>query len=158
MKIKPITSYHDYEVTKVYLQNTKPSNEEERNIIEVYKVLLEQFERRGNINTSDVIIEPLIDNIWDSVCGVSSSEQKGLIERGLKLGEEYGELSAEILKFKGFKNTTDTQTEITQKILLESTDCLIMILDIMKKMDFTKQEICEMADRQINKWISNIKK
>lgn len=161
MKIKPINNWQEYEQAKRFFEHTKEKSnlsDDDKNTINVYKVLLEEFERKGKVNLQDVVLEPLIDQVWDSVCSISSLEQKGLIERGLKLGEEFGELSAEILKFTGYKNTTESESQIKENILLESTDCLIMVLDIMKKMDFTKEEICKMADKQINKWISNIKK
>ena len=80
------------------------------------------------------------------------------MERCLKLGEEYGELSAEFLKLSGYKRSDLSESQIRQNILLESTDCLIMILDIMSNMGFTKREIVEMAEKQVNKWLNNIDK
>jgi hypothetical protein len=99
----------------------------------------------------------LIDNVYNLVENASKLENPGLLERTLKLGEEYGELSAEILKLNGYKRTTEDRKTIENNILLESTDCLIMIFDIMSQMGFTKEEICDMADKQVNKWLKNIK-
>ena len=90
------------------------------------------------------------------VSNASQYEEHGIIERGLKLGEEYGELSAEILKFVGYKRSLETKEQINYNILLESTDCLIMIFDIMTQMGFTKEQICDMSEKQVNKWLTNI--
>lgn len=159
MKIKPIDNLYDYEQTKRFIeQESKKNNlsEDERNKIRVFNILIEEFQKRGKFDPKDVTIEPLIDNVWQSVKEVSKYEQKGLIQRGLKLGEEYGELSAEILKFVGYKKSSETEDEIRKKILLESTDCLIMILDIIINMEFNKEEICNMSEKQIKKWLNNI--
>jgi hypothetical protein len=42
-------------------------------------------------------------------------------------------------------------------ILLESVDCLIMSLDILSHQGFSRKEIVDMANIQIEKWILNIK-
>jgi len=102
------------------------------------------------------VLEPLIGCVYDLVTNASKFENPGLIERGLKLGEEYGELSAEILKLVNYKRTNESKEEIRKNILLESTDCLIMIFDIIAQMEFSKDEICEMAESQVNKWMKNI--
>ena len=44
-----------------------------------------------------------------------------------------------------------------EKALLESVDSLIMIFDIMIKLGFTKDQIVEMAEKQVNKWLNYIK-
>ena len=61
------------------------------------------------------------------------------------------------LKLKGYKRTTEDESKINYNILLESTDCLIMIFDIMVHMNFTKEQICNMAEKQVNKWLNGIK-
>lgn len=93
-----------------------------------------------------------IDSIFDEVKSTSELEKPGILERGLKLTEECGELAAEILKLEGFKRTDESEEVIKEKILLESTDCLIMVLDIMSQMGFSKEQIHEMSMKQIGKW------
>ena len=158
MKIKPIKTIYDYNQAQKYLESIfhNELTEEEANDVAVLEVLIENFERQGRPSKENLDVEPLIDYVFDLVTNASQYEEKGLLERGLKLGEEYGELSAEILKLKGYKRTTEDEGRIHYNILLESTDCLIMIFDIMTQMGFKKEQICNMAERQVNKWITNI--
>ena len=158
MKIKPIKTIYDYNQAQKYLESIfhNELTEEEANDVAVLEVLIENFERQGKPSKENLEVEPLIDYIFDLVTNASQYEEEGLIERGLKLGEEYGELSAEILKLAGYKRSKETKEEINNNILLESTDCLIMIFDIMTQMGFKKEQICNMAERQVNKWITNI--
>lgn len=158
MKIKPIKTIYDYNQAQKYLESIfhNELTEEEANDVAVLEVLIENFERQGRPAKENLDVEPLIDYVFDLVTNASQYEEKGLLERGLKLGEEYGELSAEILKFVGYKRSSETKEEVNNNILLESTDCLIMIFDIMTQMGFKKEQICGMAERQINKWITNI--
>jgi hypothetical protein len=158
MKLKPIKTIYDYNQAQKYLESIFHSEltEEEANNVSILEVLIENFERQGKVAKENLEVEPLIDYVFDLVTNASQYEKHGLIERGLKLGEEYGELSAEILKLAGYKRSKETKEEINNNILLESTDCLIMIFDIMTQMGFKKEQICNMAERQVNKWITNI--
>ena len=158
MELKPITNQYDYQQAQKYLESIHgvELSKEESNKISILTVLIEEFERKSKPVEEEIISETLIDYVYDLVINASKYEKHGLIERGLKLGEEYGELSAEILKLKGYKRTTEDEGRINYNILLESTDCLIMIFDIMTQMGFKKEQICNMAERQVNKWITNI--
>jgi hypothetical protein len=159
MELKPITNQYDYQQAQKYLESIHgvELSKEESNKISILTVLIEEFERKSKPVEEEIISETLIDYVYDLVINASKYEKHGLIERGLKLGEEYGELSAEILKLKGYKRTTEDEGRINYNILLESTDCLIMIFDIMAHMGFTKEQICDMAEKQVNKWLSGIK-
>jgi hypothetical protein len=158
MKIKPIKTLYDYNQALKYLESIfhKELTEDESNDVAVLEILMEEYERKGKVSKEDLVVEPLIDYVFDLVSNASQYEEVGILERGLKLGEEYGELSAEILKLKGYKRTTEDEGRIHYNILLESTDCLIMIFDIMTQMGFTKEQICNMAEKQVNKWLKNI--
>ena len=158
MKLKPIKTLYDYNQAQKYLESIFHAEltEEESNNVAILEILMEEFERKGKVSKEDLVVEPLIDYVYDLVTNASQYEEEGLLERGLKLGEEYGELSAEILKFVGYKRSLETKEQINYNILLESTDCLIMIFDIMTQMGFKKEQICNMAERQVNKWITNI--
>jgi hypothetical protein len=157
MKLKPITNYYDYQQAQKYIESNKDLSKETLNKISILSILVEDFERKSIPIEDEIISETLIDYVYDLVINASKYEKNGLIERGLKLGEEYGELSAEILKLKGYKRTTEDEGRINYNILLESTDCLIMIFDIMVHMKFTKEQICNMAEKQVNKWLNGIK-
>lgn len=153
MKLKPLKNYHDYTEAKSYLDNISKFNDND----EILSILVLEYERKLDMNKDNLEIEPLIDSVFDLVEKATKYEKtKGLSERCLKLGEEYGELSAEILKLSGYKRSKETKEEIRRNILLESSDCLIMIFDIMIEMGFTKKEITDMSDSQIKKWISII--
>ncbi len=158
MKIKPIRNLYDYNEAQKYLESIFNSEltEEESNNVEVLEILIEEFERKGKTVEEQITTEPVIDYVFDLVTNASQYEKEGLLERGLKLGEEYGELSAEILKLNGYKKTKEDLDKIKYNILLESSDCLIMIFDIMTQMGFTKEQICNMSEQQVNKWLKNI--
>ena len=91
------------------------------------------------------------------------ARERGIFDHGdvktqfIKLQEEVGELSAEALKQIGFKSHDTTLDKIRDNILLEAVDCLIMSLDILSQQGFSKKEIIDKANSQIEKWISNIK-
>lgn len=158
MKIKPIKTLYDYNQAKNYLESifhTELTEEESTNV-EILEILMENFERQGSPKKEDIISEPLMDYVYDLVKDASKYEKEGLLERCLKLGEEYGELSAEVLKLAGYKRSRETEETIKYNILLESTDCLIMTFDIMTQMGFTKEQICDMSEKQVNKWLKNI--
>jgi hypothetical protein len=162
MKLKPLNNYHDYLESKKYLEScskVKLTSDEsdESDKVKILSVLIEEYERRQNPILNSLDIDPLIDNIFDRVKDVSKYEAPGILERGLKLGEEFGELSAEILKLSGYKKSDETSDKIKYNILLESSDCMIMIFDIMIEMGFSKKEIIDMSDKQINKWLSYVK-
>lgn len=158
MKLKPIKTVYDYDQAQKYLESIfhNELTEDEANDVAILEVLIENFERQGNVKKEEIISEPLMDYVYDLVKDASKYEKEGLLERCLKLGEEYGELSAEVLKLAGYKRSKETEETIKYNILLESTDCLIMTFDIMTQMGFTKDQICEMAEKQINKWLKNI--
>jgi NTP pyrophosphatase (non-canonical NTP hydrolase) len=98
-----------------------------------------------------------IDKIYDLVSKVSQLEQSDITKKGLKLNEEVGELSAEILKLVGYKHHNDTSEEIRQHLLEEAADSLIIIFDILVIQGYTKEEIVKTCGNKINKWVDQIK-
>jgi uncharacterized protein YwqG len=161
MKIHPIKTKEDYIKFTNYLDSLYgiDLNEEQTNNILIIQQLLEHYEQNNMSKVSEENFDSTenLDYIYELINNVSSLEKGGLIERVCKLQEEVGKLSAEALKSIGFKNSTLSYDEIKRNILLESTDCLIMCLDILSHQGFSKQEIIEMADKQIDKWLSNLK-
>ena len=94
-----------------------------------------------------------------SIFEVSSKERKTLLEQAVKLQEEVGELSAAILVRMKLKGSTKTTEEAADHVLEESCDCMLMIMSIMKKNDFTIEQIEDMLAKKLVKWkkVSNIK-
>lgn len=159
ISLKPIRSHEDYIESQKQLESIFHSelDSEEGQKAEILSILIESYEKKMNPSPEDSNLEPPIDYIYDlvkSTAEIVKSEKYGIVERGLKLSEETGELAAEILKFVGFKNIDSSTSEIEQHMLLELTDCLIMIFDIMTYMGFTKQQIIDMSEKQVNKWLS----
>lgn len=158
MKLKPIKNIQDYKkaIKWIDTMSSKDLTEDDSNSIQVLSILIEDYERKTSKEEAQEV-ESQLDYIFDLIQTSSKYEKHGLLERGLKLGEEYGELAAEILKLKDYKRTLESKEQIKNNILLEATDCLIMVFDILINMGFTKSEIADMAERQISKWISGIK-
>jgi HTH-type transcriptional regulator/antitoxin HigA len=163
MKIKPIRNYSDYTEAKKELETIIKSDidSEDGQKAEILSILVENYEKKMTLEEG-IDMEPLVDYIYDLVKSTSDvvgdkSDQNGIIKRGLKLSEESGELAAEILKLVDYKSHNLTKDQIKQNMLLESVDCLIMVFDIMTHVGFTKKEIVNMAENQVNKWLNNIK-
>lgn len=118
----------------------------------MYYILIFNYEKMkiSNIQT--------IDDVFDLVKETSITENKNNIsEKGLKLNEEVGELSAEILKLTGYKYTKDTTQQIRENLLQEASDSIIMIFDILNTLGYTKSEIVESSTSKVDKWLNQIK-
>ena len=85
---------------------------------------------------------------------ISKLEKKTLVARGLKLCEEAGELAAEILKYKGEKNSHKCKKEILIDLHLEAVDCMLMAMDILVHTGATDKEITYIIRSQLDKWES----
>jgi len=100
-----------------------------------------------------------IDSIYDLVKEVSHLEDPDIVKKGLKLAEEVGELSAEILKLTGYKYTNPSDVpgeEVRNNLLEEAVDSLIMVFDILVNQGYTKEEIIKTSHKKVNKWLSQI--
>ena len=97
-----------------------------------------------------------LDEIYDFVYNVSHLEESDIVKKGLKLNEEVGELSAEILKLVKYKHTTDSSERIREHLLEEAMDTIIMVFDILVKQGYTKEEMIKMGEKKINKWLDLI--
>ena len=158
MNIKPLRTEQDYQEALIEFDRIKefPLDSKEGQKAEILSVLIEDYKSKYYPE-----IEPTtdwsIDYLYSLVQNVVKLENKGtLSDKGLKLCEEVGELAAELLKFSGYKHSNDTPEQYTQKALLESVDCMIMIFHIMIDLGFTKQQIVEMCESQINKWLTYV--
>jgi NTP pyrophosphatase (non-canonical NTP hydrolase) len=89
---------------------------------------------------------------------VSQAEKKTLIERGLKLNEEAGELAAEILRLEGKKGSNGkSRAEILYDLHLEAVDCMLMAMDILVYTKAPKRRIELIIESQLDKWKKGIK-
>jgi len=160
MKITPINSKEDYLKYTNYSDGLYgvELNEEQTNDILVIQQLVDYWEQNNlsKVKLDDDFTNEDLDYIFDLVKNVSSAQGYGLSERVVKLQEEVGELSAEVLKLRGFKKSDLSKDEIRNNILLETVDCLIMSMDILSHEKFQKKEIIEIADKQIEKWLSQL--
>jgi hypothetical protein len=160
MKITPINSKEDYLKYTNYLDGLYgvELSEEQTNNILVIQQLVDYWEQNNlsKVKLDDDFTNEDLDYIFDLVKNVSSAQGYGLSERVIKLQEEVGELSAEVLKLRGFKKSDLSKDEIRNNILLETVDCLIMSMDILSHEKFQKKEIIEIADKQIEKWLSQL--
>ncbi len=89
---------------------------------------------------------------------ISKLESKSLAERGLKLGEEYGELAAEIFKLLGKKSTNQTKKETLEHLREEAVDCLIMSLDILVKVKTSDKDVRRLLNAKLDKWLDKMEK
>ncbi len=135
MKIKPIKNLYDYKQAKKYLETSQKENLD-IDQIKILEILMEDFERRNtHLIIENMDIEPLIDNIYDDVKNISESES--VANEVLELSNKCDNLSSEI------KSNSNN-------ILAESTNCLISMFKILHNLGFSKQEIYNMSEKQIN--------
>ena len=119
---------------------------------------IEEYEKSKQLETTPEDIQS-IDYIFDLVCKVSPLEKSNNISsKGLKLNEEVGELSAEILKLIKYKYHTDTEEQIRQNLLEEAADSIIQVFDILADLKYTKEELIEASEKKIDKWLNQINK
>jgi hypothetical protein len=160
MKITPIKTIEEYKNFSKYLDSLYGIELDSEKANEVLRIqqLIEHYEQNNISKVSENNFDSEdLDYIYDLIKNVSKFEGYGLIERVCKLQEEVGELSAETLKSIGFKKNTLSSEEVRKNILLEAVDCLIMSMDILSHQKFSKKEIIEMSNSQIEKWLNNLK-
>ena len=159
MEIKPIRSESDYSnsLKELELIFNSEINSKDGEKAEILSILIDDYENRNHP------IDPPIDNwsfdyVWEVVKKAQERDNIGtLSEKCLKISEEVGELSAEILKLSGYKGTNETKEVVMGNILLESVDSMITIFVIMIELGYTKQQIVEMTEKQVNKWAKYVK-
>ncbi len=160
MKPKIIKDDNEYQAYIKYIESVfhKELSEDEANEIEVISLLIEEYEKSKQLETTPEDIQS-IDYIFDLVCKVSPLEKSNNISsKGLKLNEEVGELSAEILKLIKYKYHTDTEEQIRQNLLEEAADSIIQVFDILADLKYTKEELIEASEKKIDKWLNQINK
>jgi NTP pyrophosphatase (non-canonical NTP hydrolase) len=89
----------------------------------------------------------------------SSLTKRTLIARVLKLCEEAGELSAEVLKFSNLKGRGGkSKSEVEEDLREEAVDCLIMSLDILIETGTSEKHLNELLNKKLDKWMGQLKK
>ncbi len=157
---KVIKNEKEFQIFSEYISSVfhKELSEEESNNVEVISALIDNYENNISETDDDLNDDETIDYIYQLVSSVSSFEKsQDIVKRALKLSEEVGELSAEVLKLDDYKHHNNTKEEIRHNILSESVDCLIMIFDILQNQKYTKEEIIDEAEIKIEKWLNNLK-
>jgi hypothetical protein len=160
MNLKPINSKEDYQWATKELEPILNAELGTRDgdRAQILSILIEDYENKNLKIDNQIDTDFTFDYLYDLVKNACELEKTFTIaEKGLKLAEEVGELSAELLKITGYKHTNDTKEEAIQKALLESCDVLIMIFGLMIQLGYTKQQIVEMTESQVNKWLKYVK-
>lgn len=99
------------------------------------------------------------ENIFKKMKKLNKVERKSLVEKALKLNEEAGELSAEILKLQGRKGTNGKKRpEIVYDSLLELADIQLMVASICDDLGYNYEELCAAISQKITKYEDNLKK
>ena len=95
-----------------------------------------------------------MDEILNKIVEVGSEEGGTILHRLGKLSEESGELASAILLKDGYKMNKHnySEIEITDNILEEGVDTLIVVFDLLIKSGFSIDEIKDKFDEKIVTW------
>ena len=70
----------------------------------------------------------------------------------LKAVEELGELAASLFHEIGYKQTNKSKKDIRNNQLEEAVDVIICMFGVLKKKEFTWEEIKDQLNKKIDKW------
>lgn len=94
-----------------------------------------------------------MDQLWDATVNHSNlAGSKSLENVTIKLGEEFGEVCAEVLKLNGYKKSGQTYEETQSNLREESVDLFITLIDWMNKLGMTKEELYKIFPTKLDKW------
>lgn len=93
---------------------------------------------------------------------ITPRDRKTLLQRAAKLGEEAGEVLAEVLVLDGahgteYKNVYDSSTEIEAKIAEECVDVIIVASSILAQLETLDEEIERLVSVKVQKWKGALK-
>ncbi len=91
-------------------------------------------------------------------CASLLAGKTDIVYKVAKLNEEDGELSAEILKKAGYKNSDAPDSELRRRIIEEAVDVLLMAGDILTAVQANDAEMIECGEAAIEKWLTNLNK
>jgi NTP pyrophosphatase (non-canonical NTP hydrolase) len=89
---------------------------------------------------------------------IARSEPRTLCERAVKLMEEVGELSAEIMRLTGNKAAKKPMRGVKADAQEEAVDVLIMACDIVDKLGLDDRTMTKILNRKLHKWLDNLEK
>ncbi len=73
----------------------------------------------------------------------------------LKLMEEVGELSCDILKLKQYKVNTENKKDILINAKEEVVDCFTMLINIAEKLEISDEDLVKIFGKKLKKWNKN---
>lgn len=73
----------------------------------------------------------------------------------LKLMEEVGELSCDILKIKQYKVNTEDKKDVLANAKEEVVDCFAILINISEKLDISDKEMAKIFGKKLKKWDKN---
>jgi NTP pyrophosphatase (non-canonical NTP hydrolase) len=82
-------------------------------------------------------------------------KQNLILKRALKLNEEAGEFSAEVLKLSGFKSHNDTKTCLEYNLKQEAVDVFITSVDCLHASGISEDELAHLVSEKLAKWKMN---
>lgn len=156
--IKPLRTEENYlQAVKTLEDNLHKSlQQEDAEKLEVLAILVNDWDRAHKPNDRGIVEETGDMNyVYQLVSNASNSVNVGsLTEKCLKLNEEVGELSAEVLKMSNYKKSDLSKSEVRDRIVEEAVDSLVMVIDILTTVNATNQEITDATEDAVNKWLS----
>ena len=100
-----------------------------------------------------------MDKILERIHSLSKGDTKNALEKCIKIQEEVGELSAELLKLKGKKGANGiTKAQLEENILEECCDIIIVTHSLIKKLKYDKARVITAFHRKLDKVEANLKK
>ena len=95
-----------------------------------------------------------IDNIWDKAIELSHKETGTILHKTTKLNEEVGELNAAVLLKDGYKFNKHnlSESQINQNIIDEAADTLLVLIDLIDKAGFTKDDLIKSVSKGLGNW------
>lgn len=97
-----------------------------------------------------------MNSIFKRILSISKNDTKSALEKCVKIQEEVGELSAEVLKLRGKKGAKGlNKSQIKENLLEECCDVIIITYSLMHKLKFNKERIHKAFHRKLNKAKSN---
>lgn len=146
------------ELVDIYSRNGEFDREyifENMKNINIFAIKIRDQQLKKLLNEMNKDMNYVFDLI--SKASKESKSEHLMSEKALKLNEEVGELSAEVLKLSGYKPSDLTKEEIRERIISESVDSLLMIVDILTAVDTKQEEINQCVEKAVEKWRGHIK-
>ena len=96
------------------------------------------------------------EEIYTWIESLKKIEKLSIAEKTVKLCEEAGEFSAEILRYLGQKEHNGSQEELMDHLLEEGCDIIVTALALFARLGFSEEEIIQKMEDKINVWIKKV--